>query len=357
MPSSENDYLTHPTVSCEYVEATTLGIDPTMRYLPGLISFCQRTLADMAPDPDAVLLVITGDFVHSVTKRLPTETDETGLSEERGAGRVAGKTMEVDDEIHVLIPTWHFPDPLEVESQKDVSDRERIARRTILHEAQHVVMMQAGEDFKDFSSEPWARGHFLSGAHQILAEYRAELAVPRSLWEESDWDFPADSLKALQDGLRACEDSYCLSGDLDALSQKVYQQALHLWKRFAYLAAARRIAEISTPPDASTKRLWASMGSEHWGPFEDLLGQVASAQTRVPQIELEHTADKLADLLQKWLVSLGYRWQDTARGAWFEPVKEHPLRSGESSQLRAGDLLTRFIEGSKNIATRTAPRR
>lgn len=96
--------------------------------------------------------------------------------------------MRVGEEMHVIFPAWLFVDSawaratLSEEEAEQITaaadSRVRQTRRTGLHEAQHVAMDQAGEDDQDFGDMPWARQNILTVAHQVIAEYRAELGIP-----------------------------------------------------------------------------------------------------------------------------------------------------------------------------------
>lgn len=324
----------------EDADAEALGVDPATGQVSELINFCRATIAAMAPDPSSVLLVIAGDFVGSVKSRLP-QTYRDSFDDARGAGLVAAKTMVVGDEIHVVFPAWYFLDSAAMEARMSPAElaeflstapeRDRLTRRTTVHEAQHVAMDQADEDESDFPNARWARRNFLSVAHQILTEYRAELGVHRELRGEYETDFPLESLAALKVDLAVIDDAYQADLNVDALSHNVLQQTQYLWKALAYFAAARRIEGVHSPIvlTAADQALWDQMGGEHWAQFEGLLGRMVSAHTRVSAVDLQRVTDDLADLLEKWLVSLGFSWRDIENtdNSRFDIVSRHLLNN------------------------------
>lgn len=323
----------------EDADAEALGVDPATGQASELINFCRAIIAAMSTDPSSVLLVIAGDFVGSVKSRLPEGAYRESFDEARGAGLVAAKTMVVGDEIHVVFPAWYFLDSAAMEARmsraelaeflSSAPERDRLTRRTAVHEAQHVAMEQAGEDKSDFPSARRARRNFLSVAHQVLTEYRAELGVHGELRGEYETDFPLESLAALKVDLALIDDAYQADLDVDALSHNVLQQTQHLWKALAYLAAARRIEGVDSPIvlTAADQALWDQMGGEHWAQFEGILGQMVSAHTRVSTVDLQRVTDDLADLLEEWLISLGFSWRDIENidSTRFDIVSRHLL--------------------------------
>lgn len=308
----------------EDVDPPALGVDPQSGETPALINFCRAALAQMALDPDSVALVVSGDFVASVKRRLPRGPYRDRYDEVRGAGTVGAKTMVVGEEIHVVVPAWQFEDQSSDEATLGV-------RRTVVHEAQHVAMQQAGEDDGVFPDEPWARANFLTAAHQVIVEYRAELGVPNLLRRDFEVELSGSAVQALQADLVRIDDRY--QGDLDvgALSYDVLQQSQHLWKALAYIAAARRNLSIGTPlpVEAEAEGLWEQMGAEHWAQFEGILSRVPSAHTRISRHDLRRVTDELADLLAAWLESLGFEFRDIdhGRNSMFTIVSRHLLRN------------------------------
>lgn len=111
--STDDEELALVTVRVvlEGVGAEVLGMNPAQPEPTELISFCSAVIGTVAPEPEKVALVITGDFVESVKSRLPEGQYRDSFSLERGAGIVGGKAMAVREEIHVLLHAYMFADP------------------------------------------------------------------------------------------------------------------------------------------------------------------------------------------------------------------------------------------------------
>lgn len=313
----------------EYVDPTILGISPANPTATETMEFCRGVLSLLALKPESVTLVVSGEFIESVKSRLPDGLYRDSYDLERGAGSVAAKTMRVGDEIHVIMPAWLFLDSdaagekLSAEDAQELisseDDRARLARRTAVHEAHHVAMYQAGEDDTDFSGEGWARQSFLNVAHQVIAEYRAELGVPRTLREGYETVFPLSSLEVLRSDLhRIAAVEYQQHLDVGRLSYEVGQETHHMWKALAYLTAARRVASIPIgtgfPDDVTNSEVWHLMAQDHWADFERLLSPIPSGGNRVDAADLQRWTTELADLLDRWLTGLGFTWTDKHDG-------------------------------------------
>lgn len=314
-----------------------LGMSPEQPVPTPLIDFCRTSLGLRALRPDEVKLVIAGDFVESVKARLPDGPYRDSFDLERGAGSVGSKTLIVDGEVHVVFPAFLFLDsgaarkhlPPEDAEQILASDQARanMARRTAIHEAQHVAMEQAGEDNPDFSAAGWARRNFLNAAHQVISEYRAELGVPRERREEYETDFPLASLRHLPAVLQRYVATYQGHRNADRLAYEIVQETLHLWKALAYVAAARRVvgSDIGAPfpDDIVESDLWRLMAADHWDDLEQLLSDIPSGGVRVDSSDLARWTDELANALDAWLTDFGFVWEDLADGRsrfWMEPA-------------------------------------
>lgn len=342
MPSTDDtaDALTSiPAVQVviEDADSVMLGMDPRQPVATPLIDFCRGALELLALRPDEVKLVIAGDFFESVKSRLPDGPYRDSFDLERGAGSVAAKTLVVDGEVHVVFPAFLFLDSDAAREHLSPEDAEQVAtseearadmaRRTATHEAQHVAMEQAGEDNPDFSAAGRARQDFLTAAHQVISEYRAELGVPPELREDYEIDFPLESLSHLRSALQRYVASYQEHREVDRLAYEVVQETHHVWKALAYVAAARRIAESevggSVPENVVESDLWRLMVEDHWEDFERLLSVIPSGGIRVDPSDLERWTDELADVLDAWLTEFGFVWEDLDGGRsrfWMEPA-------------------------------------
>jgi hypothetical protein len=323
------------TLSAWAIEAAdleALGVDPADPSPTELMNFCRAVLGTLAARAEEVTLVIAGDFVESVRSRLPDGPYRDAFDVDRGAGMVGAKTMRVGDEIHVVFPAWLFLDsawaqvtlPHEEAEQitSTAESRAKQTRRTAVHEAQHVAMDQAGEDNQDFGDMPWARQNFITVAHQVIAEYRAELGVPSDLREDYEAAFPVEALDLLREDLRRITTiEYQSHLDVGRLAYDVVQQTHHVWKLLAYVAAARRIAGVELgeafPSEMTRSEAWILMAEPHWAAFEALLGRIPSGGVRVDAADLNAWTGELADLLAEWLQTYGFVWRDLGSDSEF----------------------------------------
>lgn len=318
--------------SVEAADLEALGMAPANPSPTELMNFCRETLGTLAARPEEVTLVIAGDFIESVRSRLPDGPYKEAFDVDRGAGMVGAKTMRVGDEIHVVFPAWLFLDSAWARATLPQDEAEQITstaafrakqtRRTVVHEAQHVAMDQAGEDNQDFSDVPWARQNFLTVAHQVIAEYRAELGVPNDLREDYEAAFPVESLDHLREDLRRIATvEYQSHLDVGQLAYDVVQQTQHAWKTLAYVAAARRIAGVdlgeSFPNEMTRTQAWTLMAEPLWATFESLLSRIPSGAVRVDAVELRTWTGELADLLTDWLQTYGFVWRDIGSASEF----------------------------------------
>lgn len=307
-----------------HVEANPemLGVRPDGT-VSELILKCLEQLADSATSPEKVALVITDDFTSAVRSRMPISLGKS-FTEERGGGIVGGKTMQVGDEIHVVVHAWMFLDAdaaerigLDAESVASLrvheEARARLALRTVTHEAQHVAMDQAGEGSCEYPSPSWRRQYFLVIADQIISEYRAECGVLLDLRDDGDELPPSDSLAALVNLLVAAERDFRSHGDARKLASECATHCQVAWKRLAYLAAARRVRAIDAEievPSPGEESLWATMVGPFWARFESFLSAVPPAYSRVENGALISNITDLADLFEQWMASFSIDWTD-----------------------------------------------
>lgn len=314
-------------IAWEGVDTAVLGMSRDDPQPTSLMNVCRAVLAAYALEPDDVIFVIAGDFVESVKARLPAGPYRDTYDETRGAGTVGGKTMTVGDQIHVVFHAWLFLDPDAVEAEgwdeeavsllrKSADARARQVRRTIVHEARHVAIAQAGEANLTLDGVSWQRQNFVSVAQQVIEEYRAELAVPMELREQYEVELPVDSLTALREDLRRIAMvEYQQHLDVGRLAYDVTQQSHHAWKALAYVAAARRVFNVPladpVPPRVASAEDWLLMADPHWAAFEDLLSHIPDGSVRISSGQLDDVTNEVADLLVDWLRTLGFVWSET----------------------------------------------
>lgn len=322
----------------EYVDLELLGMDPQSPVATETLSFSSALLGAIALSPESCQLVVTGDFVESVKQRLPRAEYRDGFDIARGAGLVGGKTMRVGEEVHVLLPATLFitdtatiavpgssEEPVTFVQAFGLSNaevRDKIARRTVLHEAQHVAMIQAGEDVDPSEDEPWVHRNFLTVANQVISEYRAERAVPADLRDADDEQDALSGLLALRaDFHRIAAVEYQDHLDVARLQYGIVQESHTAWKVLAYFAAARRVAGIPVEQPVSSRLAdtdeWSMMAAPHWDRFEELLADLPPGTVRVDIDELARVTTALADLFPAWLGSFGFLWRDVGDNSEF----------------------------------------
>lgn len=313
--SSEKSPTTVP-IALEWVDPALLGMDPVNPAATELMTWCATALGLLDIDPANVRITITGDMVTSVRDRSTSDHHRENYDLRRSTGMVAAKTMDTPEGGHeVLMPHWMF------DTDKTAEQRENcdaLVKRTIVHEAQHVVMSQAGETADTYAAEPWARRNFLVVAQQVVDEYRAESAVPLELrTHDSGWDC-LDVLVTLRDDLRSIVYNYQTHLDVGRLSNEVGQECQTAWKVFSYIAAERQTAEVADQPLSDAvlaDPLWPRMVGEHWEEFSGILARIPSGLERIPAAELDLHVRDLATELQAWLATIGYRFVDNDEGS------------------------------------------
>lgn len=309
----------------EYANLELLRIDPARPETSTLMDVCRVLVPLVAPEPQRVKVIITGDFVASVKGRLEDGPHRDAFTLERGTGLVGGKTMRVRDEIHVLFHDWMFFDkeavialtPADEIQELESRDewRERHVRRTAVHEGQHVAMMQANEDGVEFAGLGWARKNFLSAAREVIGEYRAELGVPKDLREPAELDFPVEGLVHLRAQLyQIAAIDYQQDLNVDKLAYEVVQCTLNVWKLLAYLAAARRVfgIDVGAAPDHQVREheAWIQMAAQRWDVLESALADFPPGSSVLPDDTMQAGAETIASLLESWLQSIGFTWRD-----------------------------------------------
>lgn len=304
------------TVVLEYVDPTVLAVDPDTGEGSPLLCACAELLAACGVVAAKTRLVITGDFVRSVRDRgEPGSAYHQNYDIQRNTGMVGGKTIpRPDSTIDVLLHAAML-----VPTENGDRSAAEIAMRTLLHEAQHVVIAQNGEAGSDFGSAPWARRNFLTAADQVIEEYRAESVACR-LAGQNGWssaDLVATVRKWLDDLQRIAVREYQTHLDVSKLSYDILQQSHTVWKLLAYVVAEQSAAGQALPMSATDDDLWGLMVKPHWEEFIALLKAVPGSDHRTPRTDLDRLADSLADVMQRWLLTLGFEFRDTAEGAVF----------------------------------------
>ncbi len=337
MPDTEQsaELVAPPLVAYAFegVNPILLGMDEETWIPTQQVNLARAILALTAIDMTKVVLVVTGDMVTSTRKRLEPHLRDA-FRDERGAGTLGGKTMTVGDEVHVLMPFWLYADAEAAaelmpgdeaeEFRAGTEARAALARRTVVHEAQHVLMTQKGEAGIDLSGTDRARRDFLYLAHDVLDEYRAEVGVAAGLREDFEYEVADETLPAFREGLRRAVREYQRHRNVETVMYAVLAQAQHAWKALANVAAARRVGAVTEPPNASGTD-WDELAAPYWERLEELLGMAPTPAEQFTPEAQRHLMEALADHFDGWLGGLGFVWRDIdgGRGAEFKITSRH----------------------------------
>ncbi|MFJ2301056.1 hypothetical protein [Oerskovia paurometabola] len=293
-------------VQFEAVDLADFGVAPGESPVTELVAWCALTLGANALDPQAVRLVIAGDFTTSVNTRMGAlgPVFET----RRNGGVVGGKTMALEDgTIDVLLPAAFFSTDMEPLHRSRV---DRLTKRTVTHESFHVAMMQAGEGEQSYPSEPLARRQFMACADQVIGEYRAEAAVPAALRGDAPgWDL-ADVLQTLRRDLAQITTvDYQQHLDVGRLMEAVLSEVHTAWKIFAV-----DIAEKSDLDIGEADGSWDQMVGPHAAALAEILNEIPHGGKRVNADDLDRATSRLADEFDAWLSRLGFHFVDHPNG-------------------------------------------
>lgn len=316
-PSGEDEETTSSiALVLEYVDPSLIYVDLDAGTYPQLLRACASCLVACGVDTNKTRLVITGDFVQSVRDRGEAgSTYHENYDTQRNTGMVGGKTIPLPDgTVDVLLQAVMFlPEHQETDWLAETT------LHTLVHEAQHVLTAQNGEQDGDFQSEPWARLNFLTAADQVIEEYRAE-CVASEIVGSSGWngDDLVASINAWLTALRRIATvEYQSHLDVDRFSYDILQQTHTFWKLLAYVVAEQSASGQELPAAVAEDDLWALMVEPFWEDFKAILATVPTAEQRTPRNELDAFASRLADLLQRWLSGLGFDFVDRPGGAAF----------------------------------------
>lgn len=280
-----------------------------------IVSWCLERLAKDSPEPDQVRLVLSGDFVASVQDRFRDTPGASQYTIMRGSGVVGGKTIACrDGHIDVLLHAGFF---MALDEGADSIDTVQLIRRTVAHEAQHVAIHQRELSFQEPTIRSFKAANLESAALAIIEEYRAELGVELELRRgDARWD-PLQILDDLSAGLGVAVAEYQFHLEVERLIFEVGASALIAWKSLAYQVAEERImlGKHRSNVQATHDMRWAKLIGPHWDEFIDLLGAIEAGTAKTPPAELTSAASALAQLLDEWLLTLGFRWIDTPNGS------------------------------------------
>jgi hypothetical protein len=276
--------------------------------VPKTLAWCWAHLDRAVPDPARVQLVVTGYMAGSVARWSP-EKDAAGVhSVEHGAGLSAGKTIRLPGgRAVVLLHAHYFRNDLDSD-QTEVN--ELIARRVLVHEAQHVVMHQNRQVYRPDATASFRDLNLVGGAAAIIEEYRAEIRVGEEFRRgEPLWE-PAAIIADLQANLDTAVATYQGHRSVDRLVFEVTSCVLIGWRGLAY-AAARNVVVPDRGPlsEVRTDPVWLRGFDESWQGFTAVLERIEPADAVMSRQALDDAAAEFARVLGHSMTGLGFRWQ------------------------------------------------
>jgi hypothetical protein len=297
-----------PNLVLEEVDAEAVGVDLASGTVPDLLLRCLAELAVAAVVPERATLVVSGDFVGSVRRRLGDHPSAAEFDLARGSGSVGAKTMlQPDGSIHVIVPWYYFSSEYEAEQPAEAG---ALILRTVVHEAQHVAMHQNAQGYERPKEQSWRDANFTSIADSVIDEYRAELGVIASgVQDTTSWS-PLDVLDDLASGLGAAAASYQSHLDVERLIREVGAASAIAWRLMGYIAAAetRGSENVLITPEVLADPRWLRGAATSWTNFRRILDGIPPGREVLPQAEINVAVVQLADVLASWLADLGFVW-------------------------------------------------
>ncbi|KWW97755.1 hypothetical protein TH66_19975 [Carbonactinospora thermoautotrophica] len=257
-------------LTIEHLAPAVLGLqdgelDPGFEDVPAPIQAifeAVNVINTRVPDPDAVDLVVTGDFVVSVQARSGDPHEAEHFDTVRGSGMAAAKTIPVGDRTAVVIPAVWF---VEVADPTQAEQLAQMRRHLVAHEALHVALRQRGEQTNDARSRlarSAAHGHFVASASVVGEEYRVQAALHAE--GSTPFDDQDDLPEALVAACDAIIDGITLRYPDEPITRcwQTVTGAVHILAiRLGYLAAALRQPDGSVPAEPPPPSLRSHCGT------------------------------------------------------------------------------------------------
>lgn len=294
-------------------------------------------LAELVDDPDVVTLIIPWDFAEAVLRRDGDESDDL----ERGSRHVVGRTIPAaDGSISVIIDATSL---LGADQHDPKDDAMRAVRRTLIHEAQHVIMYQRGSGNDAYESGAIVGSidwEFVVHASKVCDEHRAE-------WQTiclTERNPPAvkdvrAALEALGRKLAAANRDYQgAPDDRDRVLQfkdAVLTACNGFWTSLGYWAAEHRtddanIADMST--EITALHLWQRYARDAWASLQASLRTLPVENLTTSREILSAAGQQVAATLRSSLETIGFRYEETSSGgrAFYSTRLDFPDHGGNS---------------------------
>jgi hypothetical protein len=295
----------------------------------------RTALSELVDHPDdtalRVELIISMDLADTVN-RLETR-DDIYVTDRGEHGRVAGRTLELEDRIAVILDACTL-------FRNDLATSGRLAfnsvgakylKHILLHEAQHALVRQRGTH--TYGEPPADSGvaaeFFHKTAELLLDEYRAEAGARTS---GSTVTVQAhnviEGVDVLARSLRAAHSTYMSDGDLRNLRNQVCMFSQPFWVNTLGYFAAGQSADAPHPAELVDHPLWQEYIGGTWQPIEAALRRAPRSDARAADLPAEllpSLVDELAELLDCSLRQFGFALEDRPEGNYLGIL--HPLRS------------------------------
>jgi hypothetical protein len=302
--------------------AAAMQSDPSPHAVQRGLEQLAEVLANLVDRPDEVTLVAPVGLAEAVVRRQP----DTGYHTDRGTGMVAARTMEfADGRIEVIVETGFLADVDDTGQSRftpagvpRLSQRGLQAlRRTIVHEAQHALMIQRDSGYEQYALQTHAvdfpRWDYAVSA-KMCDEHRAEWnAVQLTSPERPSRNDILDVLSHLGTELTAANARYQASSlvpsDIYQLMESVYNACAAFWTSMTYWAAQFRDGDHLGAMDTeiTSLELWKRYVGPTWDSLGEALSRLPVADLTTPATVLQQSARGLATWVAESLQFIGFR--------------------------------------------------
>lgn len=306
--------------------------DPAPNSLRARINSLAQLLADLIDTTTGVSLVIPVDLTEAVRLREP----DVAYNRQRGSGTVGARTMPLDGgKIDVILDANFLVRSDEaglaaVNAGRPILDEEglKLLRRTITHEAQHVIMHQRGSSFDEYLPRRIAgeaRANLFDVARLMCDEHRAESRATRlTALNPPTVDDVLDVICHLGRDLQTADALYQSApgrdGAVGKLRNDVYIACAAFWTSVSYWASQyRRARTIGEPPETIRNlRVWQRYVGPTWGLMAEALDTVPEIDHPTAPEDLHAAATRVLAAVEKSLNFIGFRYfDDGANGPLF----------------------------------------
>lgn len=314
--------------------AAALEADPSPNALQRGLEDLAQQLADLVDRPAEVTLVMPADFTAAVMRRDHSIDYHT----DRGSGVVAARTMPLPDgRVDVVLGGSLILDTNAAgQNLLTAAGMPRLnqaampnMRRTINHEAQHVLMAQRGAGYESYDAATIAGQyplyHYLIAA-KMCDEHRAEYgALKISARELHTASTYRDVLSHTSKELAMAAFKFQRHGNNVAqLRNDALAACVPLWTAMAYWAARYRTGDViaKASSTATSLGLWQRYVGPTWDSLVVALSHLpvadlAPGASGASQSQLQLAARGITDWIEESLQFIGFRHIGLEDAAYF----------------------------------------